>query len=166
MKPNLLSESIADTVIVYLIIKKLSTPYEEWDAYKLGIIDKEGNKIKTPISSKERAAYTVFDRFILNMKKILQKFVGKSRIAAMLTAAYLLRENFRKPFNNGELDKYFEEELKGLTYIKIKELHDTYGSISLPLYEEKLTDEHYIVLNKRHFETLNVDFEKLFDLGV
>lgn len=89
----LLNEGLADTVMVYLIIKKLSTPFSEWDAFKLGIIDDKGKKLKDPKSSQERKSWTVFDRFIANIKKILSKFVGPSRFGAIVTAAYLLRDS-------------------------------------------------------------------------
>lgn len=89
----LLNEGLADTVMVYLIIKKLSTPFPEWDAFKLGIIDDKGKKLKDPKSSQERKSWTVFDRFIANIKKILSKFVGPSRFGAIVTAAYLLRDS-------------------------------------------------------------------------
>ena len=88
----LLNESLADTVIVYLIIKKLSTPFEKWPAYEEGIIDKDGKKIKEPITFKQRKAWTFFDRFIANLKRIMSKFVGKSRFAAIATAAILLKD--------------------------------------------------------------------------
>lgn len=89
----LLTEKLANTIIIYLIIKKLSTPFKEWDAYELGIIDEDGKKIKEPITFKERDAWTVFDRFVANLKKVMSKFVGKSRFAAVATAAFLLKDS-------------------------------------------------------------------------
>jgi len=89
----LLDESLADTVMVYLIIKKLSKPFKEWDAYKLGLINADGEKQKEAITFTERKAWTVFDRFIANLKKIMSKFVGKSRFAAIATSAYLLKDS-------------------------------------------------------------------------
>ena len=33
---------IVDLFLVFQFIKRLSTPFKEWDAYKLGIIDETG----------------------------------------------------------------------------------------------------------------------------
>lgn len=89
----LLTEKLANTIIIYLIIKKLSTPFSEWDAYELGIIDENGNKLKEPITFKERDAWTVFDRFVANLKRIMSKFVGSSKFAAIATTAFLLKDS-------------------------------------------------------------------------
>ena len=37
-----------DLFVTYRFIKLLVTPFEKTDAFKLGIIDKEGNRIKDP----------------------------------------------------------------------------------------------------------------------
>ena len=37
---------VIDLAISYKFIKNLVTPFEKWPAYKLGIIDKDGNIIK------------------------------------------------------------------------------------------------------------------------
>jgi len=89
----LYTESLANTVVLYLLIKKLQAPFDTWEAFKLGIIDKDGKKIKEPKSFKERESWTMFDKFVANLKKILRKFVGPSRFAAIATAALLLRDS-------------------------------------------------------------------------
>lgn len=162
----LISEGLADTVIVYLIIKKLAMPFEEWDAFKQGIIDKDGQKLKTPATSAERQSFTAFDRFIWNLKKIMSKFVGKSKMAAYLTAAYMLREGVRGSFNKGLLDEEFKKDLAELTYTKIKELHEAYGDIKLPLNESSQDPEYFIMRYSKLFEkTLGADrIQKLFEL--
>jgi len=119
----LLNEGLADTVMVYLIIKKLSTPFDEWDAYKLGIIDIKGNKLKNPKSSDERKSWNVFNRFIANIKKILSKFVGPSRFGAIVTAAYLLRDSQIPLLKNNLLNENIEDVgLTANTQLKIKQL--------------------------------------------
>jgi len=119
----LITEGLADTVMVYLIIKKLSTPFTEWEAYKKGIIDENGKKIKTPITAEERRAWTVFDRFVANLKKIMSKFVGKSKFAAIATSAYLLRDSQSALFKNNLLTESQEEiDLTANMQLKIKQL--------------------------------------------
>ena len=119
----LITEGLADTVMVYLIIKKLSKPFKEWDAYKEGLIDENGKKLKTAITFKERKAWTVFDRFIANLKKIMSKFVGKSRFAAIATSVYLLKDSQKILVNNNLLMEATEDsELTANLQLKIKKL--------------------------------------------
>lgn len=84
--------NITDTIIVYYIAKKLIKPFEEWDAYKLGIIDKDGNKIKEPKTFEEKKAWSLLDRLICKLKKIIEKFLGKSRLSMYLSLSYLLKD--------------------------------------------------------------------------
>lgn len=93
--PFLMSESLSDTVVTYVVLKRLTKPWTDWDAYKMGLIDEKGKKLKIAITFDERAAWTVLDRFMWNLKKIMEKFVGGSRLTSMLTAIYLLRDGIK-----------------------------------------------------------------------
>lgn len=51
-----------DLVITYRVVKLLVTPFEKQDAFKLGIIDKDGNvlkKYKTLQTRAEKKSYTI-----------------------------------------------------------------------------------------------------------
>ena len=81
---------------VYQFIKKLVTPFEKTDAFKLGIIDKNGKILKKRRDlegSKEKEAYTLSDTLIWNIKKLIGKVPGgKSRIASYAAALFLIKE--------------------------------------------------------------------------
>lgn len=47
----------------------LSTPFEEWDAYQMGLIDEEGNIVREPDSSKEKKELDAFTRLVINIKR-------------------------------------------------------------------------------------------------
>jgi hypothetical protein len=82
--------------MVYQFIRRLATPFNEWEAFKLGIIDEKGNvlkKRKELNTIKEREAFGVFDVMILNIKKLLAKVPGgSSKLASYAAALYLIRE--------------------------------------------------------------------------
>ena len=86
--------SLADTYITYRIIKILVTPWDEQDAFKLGIIDDKGKvlkKSKELKTSKEKDAYTVLIRFVFNLKRILNQVPGgRSKFGSYAAAAVLL----------------------------------------------------------------------------
>jgi hypothetical protein len=87
---------IIDLWLVYSFIRRLATPFNKWEAYKLGIIDENGNilkKRKDLTTVRERNAFGVFDVMILNLKKLLAKVPGgSSRIASYAAALFLIRE--------------------------------------------------------------------------
>ena len=87
---------IIDLWLVYQFIRRLATPFNEWEAYKLGIIDENGNvlkKRKELRDERERKAFGIFDVMILNLKKLLAKVPGGStRLASYAAALYLIRE--------------------------------------------------------------------------
>ena len=87
---------IIDLYLVYQFLRRLTTPFEEWDAYKLGIIDKDGNILKKKDQRKtpdEKEAFRIFDLMILKLKKLLEKVPGgQSKLASYAAALWLIRE--------------------------------------------------------------------------
>ena len=87
---------IGNIYFVYQFIKKLVTPFEKTDAFKLGIIDKNGKilkKIRELEGSKEKEAYTLSDTLVWNIKKLIGKIPGgKSKIASYAAALFLIKE--------------------------------------------------------------------------
>ena len=88
--------SIGNIYFVYQFLKKLVTPFEKTEAFKLGIIDKDGKILKRRRdlkTSEEKDAYNLSDTLIWNVKKILGKIpCGKSRIASYAAALWLIKE--------------------------------------------------------------------------
>lgn len=54
-----------------ILLKELKKDYTEFQCYKLGVIDENGNKIKTPVTEQEQGSYTPFTKTILRLKKYL-----------------------------------------------------------------------------------------------
>lgn len=101
---------IVDLFLVYQFIKRLATPFTEWEAYKLGIIDENGNQLKTRKelrTVKERDAWGKFDVMITKLKKLLAKIPGgSSRIASYAAALWLIKEH-----KEYDVETLTEEEL-------------------------------------------------------
>ena len=82
-----------DLVITYRVIKLLVTPFEKQEAFKYGIIDKDGKvlkKFKQLKREKERKAYTILHRFVFNLKRILKRVGLGSRLGSFAVALGLL----------------------------------------------------------------------------
>ena len=94
-----------DLVITYRVEKLLATPFERQEAFKYGIIDKDGKvlrKFRTLKTTAEKKAYTMLHRFVFNLKRILQKAGLGGRLGTFAVAlGLLIREdkNYR-PYKN------------------------------------------------------------------
>ena len=117
-----------DFLITYRVVKLLVTPFEKQEAYKFGIIDKQGKvlrKYKTLNRADEKKSYTLLHRFIFNLKRILGKVGLGGRLGSFAVAlALLIKED--KSFamykdaiesgvimylkEQGEYDKLLKEE--------------------------------------------------------
>lgn len=83
-----------DNLIALRILSMLVTPFEDSEAFKLGIIDKNGKKIKKPISDNEKDSYNNLTKLVFNLKKILNKLPGgDTRIKNLTAALFLVKEN-------------------------------------------------------------------------
>ena len=85
--------NVADTYMIYQVLKRLTTPFEDTKAFELGLIDKDGKVINKAKTREEKAAVTYFDRFIFNLKRLLHKVGLKSKFATYAAALFLLKEN-------------------------------------------------------------------------
>ncbi len=90
-----LKEGAVDLFITYKFVKLLVTPWKKTDAFDAGVIDDKG-KLLVKVAdqtSAQKKTYTIFERLVFNMKRILEKIpFGKSRIASYAAALYLLKE--------------------------------------------------------------------------
>jgi hypothetical protein len=91
-----MASRLVDTLITYRVIKLLVTPFERQEAFKQGIIDKDGNVLKKNKELKtdnEKKAYTYLHRFVFNLKRILKKVGLGSKLGSFAVAlALLLKE--------------------------------------------------------------------------
>lgn len=106
---------VVDLFLVYSFIRKLVTPFEKWDAYKLGIIDNQGNVIiprsKFTLNSQKKA-FGIFDQMVLNMKKLLGKLPGgQTKLASYAAALWLIREEQRIDATNFITEAAIEEDI-------------------------------------------------------
>ena len=74
------------------IAKKLMTPWKMWDCYRLGLIDDHGQRInKQPETKEEKDSLSILNCFIMDLRKILLKFVSEA-VLKVLVVTYLLKK--------------------------------------------------------------------------
>ena len=86
-----------DAIITYRILRMLTTPFEETEAYRLGIIDAQGKVLKKEKdlnTAEETDAYTLLNRMVFRLKRILNKVPFENKKFLSFAAALaLVREN-------------------------------------------------------------------------
>jgi hypothetical protein len=93
-----MATGVVDVFMVYQFLKRLATPFEKWDAFKEGVIDKEGNIIlkKNKRNQNQKKSLKIFDVMILRLKRLLGKIPGgKTRLASYAAALWLIKEDWQ-----------------------------------------------------------------------
>lgn len=99
-----------DSIIAYRILRMLTTPFEETDAFRLGIIDEKGKELKKMGSLntvEERDAYSILHRMIFRIKRIIEKVpLENKKLVSFAAALSLIKEHYKtdkEPINLEEL---------------------------------------------------------------
>jgi len=155
-----------DLFVTYRFIKLLVTPFEKTDAYKLGIIDENGNRVipppvagvrqtkPTPLrTTEEKNAYTILHKLVFNIKKIFAKVPGlRTKLGTYAAALFLLKDTFKESVDDPDVfEKEFMKYLKEQGYEiddSISEEVIGFGEV-LPKGEYTLVND---ILNKEEEE--------------
>jgi len=90
-------KSAADLVYTIRFLKLLVTPFEKTAAFKTGLIDKAGKRIKGEAvdSPEKKSAYTPFIKLVFNIKRLMAKVPGGGSVIGSYAAAlYLIKEKY------------------------------------------------------------------------
>ena len=107
--------SFTDLYLTYSLVRRLTLAFEDWPAFKKGVIDKDGNILvpKDKRTGDQKDAFRTYDVLILNMKKLLAKIPGgSSKFATYAAALFLIKEP--NPINES-IDSDFNTFLESLT---------------------------------------------------
>ncbi len=96
---------VLDLFLVFQFLKRLVQPFDKMDAFKQGIIDADGKRTnKSIITKSEKDSYRMFDRLVVNLKRLLGKLpLGKTRLASYAAALLLIREHNNPTFRSQDL---------------------------------------------------------------
>ena len=130
-----------DTVIVFRVLKLLTTPWKEQAAFKEGLIDEKGKRTKKkPSTSKEKDAYTLLHRLIFNLKRIMEMIpFGKTKIASYAAALFLIKEH--TGLKGSQLDKEVFKYLKETGQLE-DELLEEFVPITKEQYQHLLFNKN------------------------
>ena len=132
----ILTEKLTSTVAMYMVLKRILTKWTDWKAYKHGIIDEDGKRLRKPRNSKERDGWDILDRFCWSIKRLVTKYIGDKQFVYLFSAAYLMKEDFTTIVKQ-DIHKY-DDELVGFTATQQKQLYD----ILQEMAQNKLINEN------------------------
>jgi|TARA_Y100000004_G_scaffold182175_1_gene228626 hypothetical protein len=151
-----------DLFVTYRFIKLLTTPFNKTDAYKFGIIDDKGNRIREDNSTRPKVelttsqlknSYTVLHKLVFNIKKIFSKLpLLKTKIGTYAAALFLLKDTFKEHMQDPDIfEKEFMKFLKENNVVLDTEISEEvigFGEV-LPKGEYLLKND---ILNKEEEE--------------
>ena len=157
-----------DLFVTYRFIKLLVTPFEKTDAFRLGIIDEKGNRVRPPRNpktnirpaieplrtSEEKNSYTILHKLVFNIKKIFEKVPGlRTKLGTYAAALFLLKDTFKEEVEDPDM---FEKEF--MKYLK-EQGYEIDDSISEEVigFGEVLPKGEYVLVN----DILNKEEEEL-----
>ena len=104
-----------DSVIALRILRLLTQPFDQTDAYKLGIIDEKGKELKRMSqlnTVKERDAYTILHRMVFRLKKIVEKVpIESKKLASYAAALALVKEQVQLNKEPIDLESLYIDKL-------------------------------------------------------
>lgn len=142
-----------DLASIMRILTLLTIPFEKWSAFKTGVIDKDGKTIKKKRDRKtpdEKNSFTIFHRFVRNIKRVIG-FIpfGKTIIGSLAASLFLIREYQEHPFDNDQralierFNKFWEENEDFIT-----ELYEVYEDEFNNLLTEAATTTAQVAISK------------------
>lgn len=107
--------SIGKNAVAIKFLHMLVTPFESTSAYAHGVIDKDGNVLKTPGTVEEQNSYTLLEKLVFSLKRLIEKAPGgKSKIASMAAAYWLVKESgedYDIPLIERRLQKFIDSNV-------------------------------------------------------
>ena len=156
-----------DLFVTYRFIKLLTTPFDKTEAFKLGIIDENGNRVMPdPVggvrqtkpatlgTTAEKNSYTILHKLIFNIKKIFSKVPGlRTKVGTYAAALFLLKDTFKESVDDPDM---FEKEF--MKYLK-EEGHELDNTMSEEVvgFGDVLPKGEYTLIN----DILNKEEEEL-----
>jgi hypothetical protein len=138
-------------------------PFEDTDAFKLGIIDENGNrvmqkKVKKPavelVTSEQKSSYTILHKLVFNIKKLFNKIPGlRTKVGTYAAALFLLKDTFKESVDDPDV---FEKEFVKFLKENNIELDDEISEEVIG-FGEVLPKGEYVLIN----DILNKEEEEL-----
>ena len=115
-------------------LKLLVTPWNQMKAFKYGIIDAKGKKLKKPELPAEKATYTMFHRLVFSIKRLLNAAGSgvANKIASYATALFLLKDstNMSEDDIKDVMSKFLDQDWDQLPLVESRWFQNDRGQLN------------------------------------
>jgi hypothetical protein len=112
----------------------LTVPFEKTDAFKYGLIDANGNKLKNAKTPEEKNSTSMLHRLVWNIKKVFALVPGgKTRIGSLAAAYLLVRESVEAQHSEDQALIHFRENFDRVWNLPFEErdlVEDAFEALS------------------------------------
>ena len=127
-------ESVHKSMMTGLFLSRLTQPVCEMEAFKLGLIDEEGRKIRECVTEVEQAALTPLDMHILKVRRLIEAPVVN------LFKSQVLLEMASNKYNNKFCAEKYQKEISLIS--KIDHITKDLESIFSEAIENGFSKDH------------------------
>lgn len=127
-------ESAYQSIMTGLFLSRLTQPICEMQAYKMGIIDDEGRKIRDCITEADKASFTPLDMHIIKIRRLMEEHV-----VDLFRSQVLLEMASKKGVEKFNPEKY-EREIRITS--KVNHIVDDLRNVFVESVENGFPKEH------------------------
>jgi hypothetical protein len=102
---TLLKENIADTIIAWMIFRKLLRKATDTEAYKLKLIDATFKILRQPKTSKEKEAMTVLDKLVFRIQHLLGPKITLIAYTGLMLSSFQAQKEATTLMSEKSLDR-------------------------------------------------------------
>jgi hypothetical protein len=95
-------ESVYQSVMAALFLERLTQPFTEMPAFKLGVIDANGRRLKECVTDEEKSSFTLLDQHVIKIRRI----IGEDVIELFKSKVLLEMSSKQEQF---DVEKYQQE---------------------------------------------------------
>mgnify|MGYP001304714711 CR=1 FL=1 len=148
-----------DLVYTFRFIRMMVMDWKSWDAYKEGVIDENGKRIKSVKldTDAKKNSYTPFIRLAANIKRLVSKIPGGgSKLGSFASALFLIKEQYglndddlRSILQKVDLDSFdFLNEQNDWFILKDRQLSPGIYKVSDEKLVNKFFEQHVNINDK------------------
>jgi hypothetical protein len=119
--------NLIDNAMALRILYMLVTPFVSMDAYKFGVIDGRGKFLLSgkKLSNDQRQSYSMLDRIVISLKRLLAKLPGgDNKLKSLIAAYWLVKESYANEIelNENEYHSIINKVLNGHIVLNEEEM--------------------------------------------
>lgn len=111
---SMFNEMLQEAVQNQFLLKLLNKKFEDFEAYKYGIVNESGDRIREPVTEQERSSYSPYIKTVLKIKKYLGPKLDLINQVAVLESTNIVSYNRENHLNLLQFEERINEVISQL----------------------------------------------------